>query len=84
MCLSLIHIQVQFLGPFLQVSMAEQLRTGVPWQVTLAQIAYESGWGQKEMYDEDVYKRQAYETAVEEKYRFFSFGDAMFIVDKNA
>ena len=26
----------------------------------------------------------AYETAVEEKYRFFSFGDAMFIVDKNA
>ena len=26
----------------------------------------------------------AYETAVEEKYRFFRFGDAMFIVDKNA
>ena len=26
----------------------------------------------------------AYKTAVEEKYRFFSFGDAMFIVDKNA
>ena len=26
----------------------------------------------------------AYETAVEEKYRFFSFGDVMFIVDKNA
>ena len=26
----------------------------------------------------------AYETAVEEKYSFFSFGDAMFIVDKNA
>ena len=26
----------------------------------------------------------AYETAVEEKYRFFSFGDAMFIVDRNS
>ena len=48
---------MQFLGPFLQVSMAEQLRTGVPWQVTLAQIAYESGWGQKEMYDEYTKKQ---------------------------
>jgi|MGYP000000381928 S-adenosylmethionine:tRNA ribosyltransferase-isomerase len=26
----------------------------------------------------------AYETAVEEKYRFFSFGDAMFIVDRES
>ena len=26
----------------------------------------------------------AYETAVEEKYRFFSFGDAMFIVDRKS
>ena len=26
----------------------------------------------------------AYETAVKEKYRFFSFGDAMFIVDRNS
>ncbi len=26
----------------------------------------------------------AYETAVKERYRFFSFGDAMFIVDKNS
>lgn len=25
-----------------------------------------------------------YETAVEEKYRFFSFGDAMFIVDRES
>lgn len=49
--------KVQFLEPFLQVSMAEQLRTGVPWQVTLAQIAYESGWGQKEMYDEYTKKQ---------------------------
>ncbi len=49
--------KVQFLEPFLQVSMAEQLRTGVPWQVTPAQIAYESGWGQKEMYDEYTKKQ---------------------------
>ena len=27
---------------------------------------------------------EAYETAVEEKYRFFSFGDAMFIVDRES
>lgn len=37
--------------------MEEQLRTGVPWQVTLSQIAYESGWGEKEMYDEYTKKQ---------------------------
>jgi len=36
---------VEFLNSISQIVMNDDARTGVPWQVTLAQAAYESGWG---------------------------------------
>lgn len=44
--------KIEFLQTLLELAMVEQLRTGVPWQVTLGQIANESGWGSSEPYDE--------------------------------
>ena len=46
--------KIKFLEPFVQLAKDEQLRTGVPWQVTWGQIAYETGWGDedKKIYDE--------------------------------
>jgi flagellum-specific peptidoglycan hydrolase FlgJ len=46
--------KIKFLEPFVQLAKDEELRTGVPWQATLGQIAYETGWGDedKKIYDE--------------------------------
>jgi flagellum-specific peptidoglycan hydrolase FlgJ len=39
-------MQVEFLNSILRGSVSEYLRTGIPWQVTMAQAAMETGWGQ--------------------------------------
>ena len=43
--------QVDFLNSILKGSVLEQLRTGIPWQVTMAQAAQETGWGSSVMVD---------------------------------
>lgn len=48
---------INFLEPFFEVALEEQLRTGVPWQVTLSQIACESSWGKREVYDEYTHEQ---------------------------
>lgn len=42
-----------FFDTIFEESVKEQIRTGIPWQVTLAQAAVETGWGEKE--PNDVY-----------------------------
>lgn len=44
--------QVKFLNSILEDAVREQLRSGIPWQVTLAQAAIETGWSEKIPKDE--------------------------------
>lgn len=48
--------QVAFLKLILKAAVREQIRTGVPWQVTMAQAAVETGYGQHEPID--IYTEQ--------------------------
>ena len=37
--------KIAYIGAYIELAKIEQLRTGIPWQLTLTQMALESGWG---------------------------------------
>ena len=39
--------KIAYFKTFIEAAKIEQLKWGIPWQLTLSQIAYESGWGEK-------------------------------------
>ena len=43
--------QIEFLNSILHGAVSKYLRTGISWQVTMAQAAQETGWGDKEIID---------------------------------
>ena len=45
------EMQIAFLNSILKGAVSENLRTGIPWQVTMGQAAQETGWGSKLILD---------------------------------